>query len=102
MMRSIFLAALLSVQPLLAINPAAANQQPEAQPATARNDKRAAAPAFALKDLRGRRVRLDDYKGKVILINFWATWCAPCQAEMPELVKLQKQYQARGLQIVGV
>lgn len=60
------------------------------------------APAFTLKDLRGRTVRLGDSRGKVVLINFWATWCAPCQAEMPELVKWQKEYRARGLQIIGV
>jgi cytochrome c biogenesis protein CcmG/thiol:disulfide interchange protein DsbE len=61
-----------------------------------------AAPAFALKNAQGKTVRLQDYKGKVVLINFWATWCAPCQTEMPELVKLQKKYAAKGLQILGV
>ena len=60
------------------------------------------APAFALKNLKGKTVRLEDYKGKIVLINFWATWCAPCQKEMPELVKLQKRYAAKGLQILGV
>lgn len=61
-----------------------------------------AAPPFALKDLKGKTVRLEAYKGKVVLINFWATWCAPCQSEMPELVKLQRKYAAKGLQILGV
>jgi peroxiredoxin len=60
------------------------------------------APNFELKDLKGQTVRLSDYKGKVVLLNFWATWCAPCRAEMPDLVKLQKEYQAKGLQVVGV
>jgi thiol-disulfide isomerase/thioredoxin len=60
------------------------------------------APGFELKDLKGRVVRLSDYRGKVVLLNFWATWCPPCRAEMPELVKLQSKYQARGLQVVGV
>ena len=60
------------------------------------------APAFNLKGLNGRRARLSDYKGKVVLINLWATWCAPCRMELPELVKLQKKYQGQGLQIVGV
>ncbi len=59
-------------------------------------------PAFALKDVRGRMVRLSDYKGKVVLLNFWATWCVPCRVEIPELVKLQKEYQGQGLQIVGI
>lgn len=58
-------------------------------------------PKLALRDLRGRTVRLSDYKGKVVLLNFWATWCPPCRAEMPDLVKLQNQYSMRGLQIIG-
>jgi cytochrome c biogenesis protein CcmG, thiol:disulfide interchange protein DsbE len=61
-----------------------------------------AAPTFALKDLAGKTVRLEAYKGKVVLIKFWATWCAPCQSEMPELVKLQRKYGPKGLQILGV
>lgn len=59
-------------------------------------------PQFALKDLNGKTVKLSNYNGKVVLLNFWATWCAPCRAEMPDLVKLQKEYQAHGLQVVGV
>ncbi len=47
-------------------------------------------------------MRLSDYKGKVVLLNFWATWCAPCLAEMPELVKLQREHRERGLRIIGV
>ena len=60
------------------------------------------APQFALKDLNGRTVRLSDYKGKVVLINFWATWCPPCRAEMPDLVKLQREHGKDGLQIIGI
>ena len=45
---------------------------------------------------------LDDYQGNVILLNFWATWCAPCRAEMPDLAELQKELGAEGLQIIGV
>lgn len=60
------------------------------------------APAFELKDLKGRTARLSDYRGKIVLLNFWATWCAPCRAEMPDLVKLQNEYQSKGLQIVGM
>src|SRR5215210_4959171 len=61
-----------------------------------------AAHQFALKDLGGRVIKLSDYKGKVVLLNFWATWCAPCRAEMPALIKLQKEYQSRGLQVLGI
>lgn len=60
------------------------------------------APALALKDLRGRTVRVGDYKGKVVLLNFWATWCPPCRAEMPDLVKWQRQYRGKGLQVIGI
>ena len=60
------------------------------------------APALALKDLRGRTVRLSSYRGKVVLLNFWATWCPPCRAEMPALIKMQRQYQSRGLQVIGI
>jgi thiol-disulfide isomerase/thioredoxin len=60
------------------------------------------APALTLKDLKGRTLRLSDFKGKVVLINFWATWCPPCRAEIPDLIKMQRQYGSSGLQIVGI
>jgi peroxiredoxin len=60
------------------------------------------APSLTLKSIEGRTVRLSDYRGKVVLINFWATWCPPCRAEMPDLVKLQREYGKAGLQIIGV
>lgn len=60
------------------------------------------APAFALKTLDGRKVALADYKGKAVLVNFWATWCAPCKLEMPWFVDLHKQYAAQGFEILGV
>lgn len=60
------------------------------------------APVLSLRDLGGRTVRLSDYKGKVVLLNFWATWCPPCRAEMPALVKWQREYRTRGLQVIGV
>jgi len=60
------------------------------------------APQLVLKDIEGRTLRLTDYKGKVVLLNFWATWCAPCRAEMPDLVKWQRKYKSQGLQVIGV
>lgn len=59
-------------------------------------------PPVALKDLTGKTVSLSDYKGKIVLLNFWATWCAPCKAEIPELIKWQNEYQNAGLQIIGI
>ena len=61
-----------------------------------------ASPQFALKDLNGRAVRLRAYRGKVVLVNFWATWCPPCRAEMPELIRMQREYASHGLQIIGI
>jgi thiol-disulfide isomerase/thioredoxin len=59
-------------------------------------------PEFTLKDLNGRTIRLSDYRGKVVLINFWATWCPPCRAEMPDLIRLQRVHGKEGLRIIGV
>src|ERR687883_536221 len=57
---------------------------------------------LALRDLRGRTVRVSDYKGKVVLLNFWATWCPPCRAEVPDLVRWQREHGKDGLQVIGV
>ncbi|HEU5056199.1 MAG TPA: TlpA disulfide reductase family protein [Kofleriaceae bacterium] len=60
------------------------------------------APDFALRDLSGRTVRLSDHRGKVVLVNFWATWCVPCRVELPHLERLYKQYAGQGLVVLGV
>lgn len=57
---------------------------------------------LTLKDIQGRNIRLSDYRGKVVLVNFWATWCPPCRKEIPDLIRLQREYRNRGLQVVGV
>jgi peroxiredoxin len=61
-----------------------------------------AAPDFSLPDLDGHSVSLSDFKGKVVVINFWATWCPPCRAETPDFVRMQAKYRARGLEFVGL
>jgi cytochrome c biogenesis protein CcmG/thiol:disulfide interchange protein DsbE len=61
-----------------------------------------AAPDFALQTLDGQTLKLSDLRGKAVVLNFWATWCTPCKAEMPWFVDFQKQYGGQGLQIVGV
>ena len=60
------------------------------------------APDFELKALDGRTIRLSDYRGKAVVLNFWATWCGPCKVEMPWFEEFQKQYAAQGLVILGV
>ena len=57
---------------------------------------------FVLKDQNNQAVRLADYKGKVVIVNFWATWCGPCKIEIPDFVKLYAQYKDKGLVIVGI
>jgi len=57
---------------------------------------------FTLQSLDGKTVRLSDFRGKAVMLNFWATWCEPCKIEMPWFVEIQKQYGPQGLQIVGV
>ncbi|MDD2724325.1 MAG: TlpA disulfide reductase family protein [Methylovulum sp.] len=60
------------------------------------------APDFELTDLGGKTVGLKQYKGKVVVLNFWGTWCAPCLKETPDLVAVQKQFVGQGLVVIGV
>jgi peroxiredoxin len=60
------------------------------------------APDFELKTLDGRSVRLSDFRGKAVLLNFWATWCGPCKIEMPWFVEFRNKYAADGFEILGV
>jgi peroxiredoxin len=72
---------------------------------TATCDADAVKPAkldFVLEDMNGERVKLSDFKGKVILLNFWATWCGPCEQEIPAFVEMYDRYKDRGFVILGV
>jgi peroxiredoxin len=61
-----------------------------------------AAPDFTLKDLNGKEISLSDYEGKVLFLNFWATWCGPCRAEIPDFIEVYDEYKDQGLEILGV
>jgi thiol-disulfide isomerase/thioredoxin len=63
---------------------------------------RKAAPEFALKDVNGKTVNLSEYKGKVVLLNFWATWCGPCKIEIPWFIDFEQKYKDRGFAVLGV
>ena len=87
MRRSLFSVLLLG---LLALAPAVSHALGEV------------APNFTLRDINNQNVNLADFKGKVVLLNFWATWCAPCREEMPHLNRLYEKYRAAGFVLLGV
>ncbi|MDY6844154.1 MAG: TlpA disulfide reductase family protein [Thermodesulfobacteriota bacterium] len=60
------------------------------------------APDFALKDLEEKVVKLSDFKGKVVILNFWAMWCPPCRKEIPDLIDLYKTYKESNVQVIGI
>jgi thiol-disulfide isomerase/thioredoxin len=63
---------------------------------------RTAAPEWELTDLNGKLIRFSDFRGHVLILDFWATWCGPCRVEIPHFVELQKQYGDKGLTVIGV
>ena len=79
---------------------ASAGQAPASSPVCEAKVKKA--PDFELPDYTGKKVRLADYKGKVVFVNFWATWCGPCKYEIPMFVDLQQRYGAKGLAFLGI
>jgi peroxiredoxin len=64
--------------------------------------ERKAAPDFKLRDVNGAEVKLTDYKGKVVLLNFWATWCGPCKIEIPWFMEFEQNYKDRDFAVLGV
>jgi cytochrome c biogenesis protein CcmG/thiol:disulfide interchange protein DsbE len=68
----------------------------------AQSVKRQKAPNFSLQSQNGKMIELSKLKGKVVLVNFWATWCPPCRAEIPDFIEVYKTYKSKGFEIVGI
>jgi thiol-disulfide isomerase/thioredoxin len=84
------------------MRPDAAPRSADPPAAPSKTEGTAANLELTLKDMNGHAVRLADYKGQVILLNVWATWCGPCQAEIPELVEAYTKYKDQGVVVLGV
>ena len=80
----------------------AAADQPGIRVALYPEQERAPAPGFALQDAAGKTVKLGDHRGKVVLLDFWATWCTGCKKEIPWFSEFQRTYGERGFDVVGV
>ena len=83
-------------------NPSIGGDKNVVSPLEADKQTNAKAPDFTLKDVQGSNVSLSSLKGKVVLLNFWASWCPPCKAEMPSMNTLYKEIRAKGFEIVAV
>jgi peroxiredoxin len=96
-----FIAVLLVLAFFLARRQGYFLDSPSVEPGS-RSERDVVAPEFVLPALDGPPVRLSDHRGKVVLLNFWATWCPPCRAEMPSMEKLYQGYRDRGLTILAI
>jgi cytochrome c biogenesis protein CcmG/thiol:disulfide interchange protein DsbE len=97
--RSILLVTAMTM--LMACSGSKARSDSARASAKAHNDRKPA-PDFTLTDSQGAKVKLADYRGKVVLLNFWATWCGPCQVEIPWFKEFEQQYKSKGFEVLGV
>jgi len=98
----LFILAIVAVAALLVVGRHLVHQGGSKNAQTIRKANGSPAPDFELTSLEGKQVKLSDFRGQAVLLNFWATWCAPCKIEMPWFVELQQQYGPKGLAVVGV
>ncbi len=95
-------AAVLAACLLLAGCASTVSRGEPAKGASRDTSARKPAPDFELKDMNGKTIRLSEYRGQVVLLNFWATWCGPCKIEIPWFVEFQRAYKDRGFTVIGV
>ena len=98
-----FVRVSLALTAMLLALPGCSSSPKTVRAAGVKPDKqRRQAPDFTLKDINGHTVRLSDYRGKVVLLDFWATWCGPCKIEIPWFQEFERQYKDKGFAVIGV
>jgi cytochrome c biogenesis protein CcmG/thiol:disulfide interchange protein DsbE len=97
-MKKLFAVLIVSAVGILSSCSSGQKMSAAVQPTTNRKP----APEFSLKDSNGTAVKLSDYRGKVVLLNFWATWCGPCALEIPWFIEFEQQYKSKGFAVLGV